>query len=223
MRRTILLCALALAGCASTHVYRASGDFELEPATQIDDADILRAFEARPQLPEAPRVALYSFDADRALALSERLSVVEGVAGTYTIPPFMVTGQRRFQEHAAAPTEPLSLEKLRLLAARAHCELLVVADHGWRRSQRANGLAAFNVLLLPALFTPFLDVELESYLDLYVLDVRNGFLYGQVSAEELAAQRFTTIWRVEDEGALDASWEALLAAAGAEVEGLLEG
>ncbi|MCB9764567.1 MAG: hypothetical protein H6741_34020 [Alphaproteobacteria bacterium] len=227
MRSLTIALALALAGCATTQVYRASGALGFDPAlpVQIDDDAIRAAFEARPQLPAQPRVALYSFDTDRALALAARLDAVEGVADTYTIPPFLVTGQRRFAEaspYAPPPAAPpVSVESLRLIAARARCDVLVVADHGWRRTSSANGLVALNVLLVPALFSPFLDLELESYLDLSVIDVRNGFLYGQVSAEETFERRFNTVWTVEDDALVDEAWDTLLSEVGVSLEALL--
>ena len=80
------------------------------------------------------------------------------VRGTYAIPPLMVTGERRFDQptHGRIRREakPPSIKKLRLLAARAKSDVLVVFDYGYRQRQVPNGWVATSVLLLPVLFVP---------------------------------------------------------------------
>ena len=226
MRTSLIFISLAAASGCGTQVYRASGasGLDLAPAAESDDDDSRAALRAAPQLASPARVAVFSFDADRADAVVGALDALDGVEATYLIPPMLVTGQRRYQAadlYARVELQPLSVKKLRLLAARAGCDLLIISDYGWRQQTAANGLAAFNALLLPALFTPFLKVNLDSYLDSYVVDVRNGYLYGQVSARQRSERRFATVYALEDEGAIDAMFTDLLTETGQEINDLL--
>ena len=58
----------------------------------------------------------------------------------------------------------------------------MVFDYGYRQRQVPNGWVATSVLLLPVLFVPMFDYEVESYLDAYVIDVKNGYLYAHISS-----------------------------------------
>ena len=60
---------------------------------------------------------------------------------------------------------------------------------------------ALNILLVPMLITPWLSNETESYAQAHVIDVRNGYVYGEVSTEEKSGSRAVTIYapNVSDE------------------------
>jgi hypothetical protein len=132
------------------------------------------------------------------------------VVSTYRIPKLLVTGQRRFQEPLwGQPTPEVSVKKLRLLAARAHTDILVVFDHGWRGGG-VNGWVALNILLVPALFTPWLSNETESYAQAFVLDVRNGYLYGEPSAETKGGKGAVTVWGDKVDDVAQEQWPRLL-------------
>ena len=92
---------------------------------------------------------------------------------------------------------PLVLQQLRSLAAMAHCDVMLVADHGFKERVYPNAWAVLSPLLVPALFTPMMRVEDESYLDASMFDVRNGFLYGQISAEQHEERGPITIYALE--------------------------
>jgi len=198
------LVALALSSGCSTSSYRPSAlrPFETDPAFEINDSDIAQAYAARPQMPEAARVAFFSYDPGHMDAVEQTLKETEGVASVYRIPAFLVTGEHRYDEGQPAwarpAPQPLSLKKLRVLAARAHADVLVVVDYGYRQEVSPNGLVALNVLLIPTLFSPFLDVKVESFMDTYVLDVRNGYLYGHVGTQESGEERWVSIYDTDE-------------------------
>jgi hypothetical protein len=188
----LIALSFALPACG-VRDYRPSrdADFEMDRDVEIDDEDIRKAFAARPQLPTtAFHVAYYTFDPEIVKDLDATLAAVPGVASVYRIPPLLVTGLRRVDE--VAPRE-VSVKKLRLLAARAHADVLVIADHGYRTGG-TNGLAAFNALLVPALFLPFLDNTVDGYAEAFVLDVRNGYLYGHINEEDRRGDPYATIY-----------------------------
>ena len=194
-------------------MYQASSGVKLDvdgSGRELDDTDVAKAFEASPQLPEKSRVAFYTFEEERAHAIAETLASVEAVASVYQIPTLLVSGKRRYQETGAyAQPQELSIKKLRLLAARAHADVLVVFDHGYRGGG-VNGWVALNVLLVPMLFTPWLSNETESYAQAHVIDVRNGYVYGEVSTEQKGGSGAVTIYAPKVVDLANAQWPKLL-------------
>jgi len=203
---------LSLLAACGGGVYRPSqhAQFEIDATREVTDEDVEKAFAARPQLPETFKVAYYSFDAERTGDVEEMLAGVSGVESVYRIPPLMTSGKRRLQ-HAEpwAPPEEVSVKKLRLLAARARADVLVVVDAGYEQKS-VNGLVALNALIVPIFFTPWLDRSAESYLEAYVIDTRNGYLYGHLLAEENGGDAFATIYADADE-VIEAHWAKLRA------------
>ena len=215
------VCLLLCAACGGAYQPSRSAPFDLEPNAEINDEDVRKAFEARPQLPEPLHVAYYPFDPSKAEEVDAMLRKLPTVASVYRIPPLLVTGERRFQESSPwAPPRELSLKKLRLLAARARADVLIVLDRGYR-SDGVNALAALDVLVLPVLFVPFLDNEVESYLEAYVIDTRNGYLYGHLTQDEKSGPSFATIYARSGETIAEEQWQRLRAAMGADLEKLL--
>jgi len=212
---------MALVGCGGAYQPSRAAPFDAQPEAEINDEDVRKAFEARPQLGETLHVAYYTFDPKKAGDTQAMLAALPGVASVYRIPPLLVTGQRRYQEDQSwAPPKEMSLKKLRLLAARARADVLVVVDHGYRWGG-VNGLAALNILLVPVFFVPFLDNEVESYVEAFVIDTRNGYLYGHVTEDEKSGPKFATLYADGAETIADQHWEHLRAKIGADLTKLL--
>ena len=194
-------------------MYQASSGvkFDVDGAgREVDDADVAKAFEASPQLGEKSRVAYYTFDDAHADDITNTIAAVPNVSSVYQIPTLLVSGKRRFQETSPyAQPQELSIKKLRLLAARAHADVLVVFDHGYRGGG-VNGWVALNILLVPILITPWLSNETSSYAQAHVIDVRNGYVYGEVSTEEKSGSGAVTIYAPTVSDQADAQWPKLL-------------
>src|SRR5262245_27758758 len=98
-------CALCFAmlsvGCGGAYVPSQGTHFDPEPAAEINDDDVRKAFDARPQLGESVRIAYYTFDPEKAGEADALLAGLPGVTSVYRIPPLVVTGQRRFQQNDA--------------------------------------------------------------------------------------------------------------------------
>lgn len=222
MKRALYLASLflwmmALGACSSSQVYRPSGGagFVMDPGADINDADIRAAFEARPQMAEGLNVAYYSLDPERVEEIQGMLGGVANVERVYRIPNLLVNGQRRFEDPWRVPERSqVSLKKLRLLAARARCDVLLIFDHGYRIDTSPNGWMALNALLLPVLFTPAIDESATSYLDVYVMDTRNGYLYAHLSADESSEAPHQTIWSTESQEMVERHWAQLLKQSG---------
>ncbi len=220
---SVLLGVVLLSGCGVSYQPSRMANFDLDRVAEIDDEAIRKAFEARPQLPERYSVAFYSFDEKRAGDIEAMLESLPGVSSTYRIPSLVVSGQRRFssnRHHYGQPTTAISLKKLRLLAARARADVLIVVDAGYR-SGGANALVALNILVLPALFVPFLDNQVESYLEAFVIDTRNGFLYGHLSEDEKSGPKYATVYADSAKTIVDEQWVSLRAKMGGSLTKLL--
>ena len=207
------LVALSALGCGVT-VHHAGGAaaFDPHPAREVTEDDIRTAFAARPQLGERSRVAYFTHDGARAEAVGDALAALPHVESAYRIPALLVTGRGRYDEArwGEAP-RAVDVHQLRLLAARARCDVLVVFDYGYRVEREANGYAALNALLVPVFFAPFLDARVESYLDAFVIDVRNGYLYRHLTASQRGEAPRLTMWSDAELRLVERQWGDLLA------------
>jgi hypothetical protein len=206
-----LVSATALTGCGGSMYQASSGThFDADGGKEVNDADVKIAFDAVPQVGEHSKVAYYTFDDQKTVDIEAMLSSTPHVTSVYKIPPLLVTGQRYYQETSSygQPRE-VSVKKLRLLAARAHADILVVFDHGWRGGG-VNPLVALNALILPAFFTPWMDNETESYAQAFVIDVRNGYLYGDFTTETKSGDHWVTIYGKAPKDVADDQWPKLL-------------
>jgi hypothetical protein len=210
-----VLCALVLgpvSGCGGgSYQPSRSQNFQIDAEAEIDDDDIRKAFDARPQMPaSAIRLSYYTFDPEIANDLDKTLATVPGVSSVYRIPPLLVTGQRRNQESYYGQSNDVSVKKLRLLAARAKTDVLVIVDHGYR-NQGINPLVSFNMLILPIFFLPFLDTLVKGYVETFVVDVRNGYLYGHLVQEDERGNEYSTIYSKKANVYADEQWRDLRA------------
>lgn len=203
-------------GCGAAYQASSGSQFAVDAAKEIDDVDIAKAFAASPQMGQHVKVAYYTFDDARADDIEKTIGQVPNVASVYRIPPLLVTGKRRFHETSPwAPPQEVGVKKLRLLAARAHADVLVVFDHGWRGGG-ATGWAALTPLIVPIFVAPWLSNETESYAQAYVLDVRNGYLYGEIASEQKSGGA-VTIYGPGVEDVANEQWPALLGAVRAQL------
>ena len=102
------------------------------------------------------------------------------------------------------------MKKLRLLSARAQTDLLVVIDYGYRHTDSANGWAAMAPLIIPMFFVPMRDVTVESYVDSYVIDTRNGYLYGHVQTSEEKTEEYVSLFDPAHKAMIDDQFDLLM-------------
>jgi len=208
MNKLLLGLALSAATACGGSIYMPSrvANFDPDGAAEINDEDVRKAFEAKPQLGDKFNVAYFSFDESKDADVESAVRDVPGVGSVYAIPALEATGKHRYDDSKA--DTPLSMKKLRLLAARAHSDVLVVVDYSRKTEISVNALAALNVFIVPALFLPFRDVKVESAVDAFVVDVRNGYVYGHVALSEQQKKDHQTIYSDDDAMARD-EWKAL--------------
>jgi hypothetical protein len=195
----LLLLAATLGAAASgctTAVVQPRSDLRaaMQPGTAVSDDDVLAAYRERPRLPARVRVAFYAFDDQHAGAIGEMLEKLPTVGSVFRLPSFIVSGRGRYDTSDDDAHEPPDIRRLRLMAARARADVVMVFDYDAHVRREANGLAVFGVAIVPLLFTPFQDVAASSYVDGFVVDTRNGYFYGQVSAARQATSDYVTIY-----------------------------
>ena len=182
--------AVLIASCTSiaTESYYPSAQLRQNDSLQITDEDIRNAFNANPQLVFPLRIAWYDLGTDEIVA---RIDITEHeVASSYVIPKTLIEG-------FGAGSDPwrfrsprtLNLDAVRLAAARSQSDILIVVGSRMEITRRMNGLAVFNVLIVPVVFNPAFGFELEYSTELYVFDVRNAYLYGDLRYRSEPLQR----------------------------------
>lgn len=222
------LCFSSLTAGCGVSVYRPPGaaTLDLAPEAEINDDDVRKAYDARPQMKPGVRVAYFSLDADKSEDVEAMLKGLPGVAGAYRIPALLATGERRFSSderyHGAPQPKPISIKKLRVLAAKAHADVLLIVDRGHKVDVGVNGWIATSVLLLPLLFVPFQNTTTSSYADMYLIDVRNGYTYGELSGEAEEQSGAHTIYAQPSAEASARHWKSLLGQARGKLEALIK-
>ena len=218
--------ALALGTGCGGGPYQPSrtANFQIDAEAEIDDEDIRKAFDARPQMPNSNiRLSYYTFDPAIAEDLDKTLTTMPGVSSSYRIPPLLVTGQRRNQDNGGyyGPPADVSVKKLRLLAARAKTDVLVIVDHGYRNGG-INPLVSFNMLIVPIFFVPFIDTLVKGYVETFIIDVRNGYLYGHLVQEDERGDSYTTIYGKKVDEVAAEQWKDLRVRFGKDLGALIE-
>lgn len=172
-----LIIIFALFSCASGQIreYRPTSTYTENDLRDISDEDIRKAFEAEAQIITPVKIAWYNLNQDDMV---ERIQTVNSdILLNYKLPKTLVEGFSNQARYTYTPPVTINLKALRLLAARAKCDLLVLVGSRFSVSSSYNGLSFFNILLVPAFFLPFLDYTFSIASEMYVFDVRNGFMY----------------------------------------------
>ena len=150
---------------------------------QIDDQKIRAAFELQPQLTTPLVVGIYnaSFDDHEFLDSLEELKEIESI---FEISPWMVEGdnyekrkQSRWYGSYNEPT-PTPMQAVRLQAAKGKADLLIYCGITHTYKEDPNWLAWTYLGLITMAFVPGQKYKLTTEVDLFFIDVRNGYLYG---------------------------------------------
>lgn len=235
MREVSFALVLTAAGCGrhrppeaavTTTVYHTPT--KLHPLLEAPPGEVSEALQAAPALELPAHVAVFSPDEPLAESVAAGLQGSQGIASTYVIRRLLVDGQPRFQGHypyasfyGPRPPMDVDLEELRTLAAAAHCDALLIVDSSWQQRGGVSGWVVLSPLLLTMLFTPWLDLEYYSYLDMYLVDVRTGYLYGQISSEQTLDLGASTVYQADNIRTVTAQREQLAAGSKDELSDLL--
>jgi hypothetical protein len=191
-----------LAGCIGHQYATPSYDASLDTLRQISDEDIRNALNARPQLLPPVNLAVYNSGYPFAFN-SDSLRHLDGISRVYEIPRVLVDGgasedaTRHSLRYYRVGQRPIDQKQLRLLAAQAKCDLLLLYHVTVKEDVETNALIWTHILIIPGLFMPSFHVNLSARGDAFYFDVRNGYLYCHATAETTYARRYVTYWTTE--------------------------
>lgn len=194
----LIVSAVLFGGCARSYSYSPTSSYSEGDLRDINDEDILKAFQAEPQIRTPLRVAWYNMSRDSLLhdiQYTDKQTVVKN----YIIPKTLIEGlQPLFVPNYYYSPKPINFKAVRLLAARAKCDIVVLVTSRLAERKELNGWAVFNALLVPALFTPYNHVFYRYSSEVFVFDVRNGYMYRHLKFEDQESEKYVHIWEAHE-------------------------
>jgi hypothetical protein len=193
-----LIFSLLQINCSISKYFTPVSSVKRDPQQQISDAEILKAFETKPQLVKPLTIALYG-GGTSIKGFADSLKQLSFVRDVFEISPGIIEGDSYYQrrghdwfDYYYQPS-PINLSQLRLVAAQGKCDILIYCGVTHKYNQKPNYLAYSYLLLLTIAFVPGNDAELISNVDLFSVDVRNGFLYGTYTDQEVFRKDYVKI------------------------------
>lgn len=204
---SFLIISLAILSCSTSRYLTPLNTIATDSLRKITDADIQKAFEAQPQLKAPLNIAVYNAGFE-CPAFADSLRQRTNVNDVYIVSPALIEGDLYYQRKKSRwlssyrTPAPINIEQLRLLAAQAKADLLLFYGISMSEEKTLNSVAWTYFLLIPAFFAHGNTVIAKAQVDLYYIDVRNGFLYKQVSLED-KFQKKVSFSTTTDENSLD--------------------
>ena len=197
----LVILPLILVQCGSTSymapVSHLEQDIQSDPDYQYSDSTIAEYFDMMPQINVPIKISV--FEAGRTpWHLAGDLEMLQDIQHVNYITPGLLrmTGTSRktpFRYSDGHSTESIDLMQLRLLAAQSHSDLILNVQPTHEVKGGANALALTYAGLIPMFFVPGNSVEVESSVDVYLIDVRNGFIDSSFRNRTSAQKRFVKI------------------------------
>ena len=182
--------------CGSSKFMPTLSTFENENSLyQYNDSTIAEAFKQNPQIQLPLKVAIYDVGFE-SLSITDSLQNLPGVKSVTFISPAMIEGGNYFNRLATPwygysydpkPTDP---KELRTIAARSHSDVVLYFGTSHAVYTDTNLLGISYFALVPMLFMKGNTLEVKSYLDVHLIDVRNGFIYTSYRAKTESSDRF---------------------------------
>jgi len=197
----LVISLLFLVQCGSTSymapVSHLEQDSQTVPDYQYSDSTIAEYFDMMPQINVPIKISV--FEAGRTpWHLAGDLEMLQDVQHVNYITPGLlrmtgISRQTPFRYSDGYSSESVDLMQLRSLAAQSHSDLILYVQPTHEVKGGANALALTYAGLIPMFFVPGNSVEVESSVDVYLIDVRNGFIYSSFRNRTSAEKRFVKI------------------------------
>lgn len=165
---------------------------------QYSDSTIASAFRQNPQINPPLKVALYDAGYE-SLQLTDTLETIKEIKSLTHISPALVEGSS-YYERLSDPwyysrREPpnTSPMQIRTLASQAHCDLIIYLGTHHEVYSDTNALAWFYIPLIPLIFVKGNQIEVRSFVDMYLIDVRNGFIYNSYRTQASSKDKYVKI------------------------------
>jgi hypothetical protein len=193
----VIIVLIILSGCAGSKYITPTSLIRPDSVQKITDDDIKNAYKNKAQLIKPIAVALYDLTSMNT-DLADSLHNLIDIKSVYNISPVLMGenyGNRysRWYSYYRDPS-PVNMKQLRLLAAEGGADLLIVMSTSHNYHTSTNILSFSYFFLIPALFVPGLNCEMTTEIDLFFIDVRNGYLYGTYHDLSLYKNNFVTIY-----------------------------
>jgi len=187
-------------GCAAKMSYSPTSSYSEGEYRNINDEEILKAFQAAPQLKLPSKVAWYNMSRDSLINLI-KFENEKTISGNYDIPKTLIEGSEPLFDYPyngyLNSAQPVNFKEVRLLAARAKCDIVILVTSRFEEKRNINAWATLNILLLPALFTPYWHIDYRYSSEVFAFDVRNGYMYKHLEYSDDKKETFVNIWTAE--------------------------
>ena len=204
---SLLIISLVILSCSTSRYLTPLNTIATDSLRKITDEDIKKAFEAQPQLKAPLNIAVFNAGFEYP-AFVDSLRKRTNVNDVYIVSPVLIEGDLYYQKKKSrwysyyrTPT-PINIEQLRLFAAQAKADLLLFYGISMSEEIVLNSVAWTYFLVIPAFFAHGNTALVKAQVDLYYIDVRNGFLYKYVSLED-KFQKKVSFPTTTDENSLD--------------------
>ena len=214
-----LLAALVVAGCATASGFdRGALRAEIASAPVVTDADIANALAAKPQLPAPFRLAVHfapptgasrrwdtppdRWESDDRRTILDALDPLRASGAVSEIVPI-----------GDGVVEGTDRRAIRLGAARAGCDAVLVVRGVSSIDDYNNSLGITYVLIVTPLFVPGSVVDALYLANASLWDVRNDYLYLSSEAEGTSSQTRPGAFKDEEGAVEEAKRDALAALA----------
>jgi hypothetical protein len=162
---------------------------------QITDENIRKAFENQAQLTKPLVVAIYNAGLDK-LPLIDSLESLKDIKAIFEISPWLIEGEEykrrkesRWYYNYQEP-RPTPIKTVRLQAASGKADLLVYCGITHSYEEEQNWLALTYFGLVTVAFVPGQKIKLTTEVDLFFIDVRNGYMYGTYHDEIIERKNY---------------------------------
>ncbi len=193
------MASCVVSGCGSSQYLSAYSSVQADSLKQINDEDIRKAFEAMPQITIPATIAIYNASQDK-FPFQDSIITVSEVARAVEISPSLLDPNAYYQSqidpywrgYNPAP-KPINLKQLRLYAAQTKADLVLFVSSSTTFNQDVNILSPLYLGLVTIPFIPGQKVQLTTYLEAYVFDVRNGLLYSSYRDKRVMKKKFAKV------------------------------
>jgi hypothetical protein len=200
MKITLIILSISLVmGCSKQGIYTPSAPFNSTNTQEINDEDIKKAYMAKPQIVPPSALAFYNLTQGEK-EFEKGLSTLKKIKSIYKIPSILVEGlgnQESSHYRQRSETPPVSIKKLRLLGARSHSDLLLVYANRAETEVTVNPWIVSSVLLITPLFMPMYDVKVTMKINVWLMDIRNGYLYKEISLSASKNEKYLNLFNMD--------------------------
>lgn len=154
---------------------------------------------AIPQITIPATIAIYNASQDK-FPFQDSILTISEVHRAVEISPSLLNPDAYYRSqidpywsrYNSTPS-PINLKQLRLYAAQTKADLVLFVSSSTSFNQEANVLSPLYAGLVTIPFIPGLKVQLTTYLEAYVFDVRNGLLYSSYRDKRVMKKKFAKV------------------------------